>query len=292
MIGSVAGGAVMYQAMAELGHAGESGYKGPIKLEGDPKVTSVLILGAGLAGMCAAYELRNAGYEVRVLEYNDRPGGLNWSLYGGETCTELGGFTQHVEFDKGLYINPGPWCLPYHHRAVLHYCRLLKLALEPFTQVNYNAYVHSSGAFGGRPQGFRHMQADFNGHVAELLGKATQQGRLDDRVTAQDREVLMAALRNWGALDESWEYKKGLISSNRRGFDSLPGAGTTSVPTVHSAGLQRCAALGAVGDDRRRPQLRDAEPAVPAGRRHGHDRQAAPPSTTAPRSSPVTAGWR
>jgi len=32
MIGAAAGSAVMYQAMSELGHAGESGYTGPIEL--------------------------------------------------------------------------------------------------------------------------------------------------------------------------------------------------------------------------------------------------------------------
>jgi monoamine oxidase len=52
----------------------------------------VLILGAGVAGMSPALELRNAGYQVRVLEYNDRPGGRSWSLYGGDTYTELRGF--------------------------------------------------------------------------------------------------------------------------------------------------------------------------------------------------------
>ena len=46
MIGMIAGSAVMYEAMSQLGHAGESGYSGPIRLEGDPKGTSVLILGA------------------------------------------------------------------------------------------------------------------------------------------------------------------------------------------------------------------------------------------------------
>src|ERR1035441_9977269 len=70
LIGAVAGSAVMYQAMTELGHAGESGYSGPIDLQGDPKGASVLILGAGMAGMSAAYELRKAGYRVQVLEYN------------------------------------------------------------------------------------------------------------------------------------------------------------------------------------------------------------------------------
>ena len=48
-------------------------------------------------------------------------------------------------------------------------------------QVNYNAYVHSTTAFGGKPQRYRHIQADFQGYVAELLAKATRQGKLDQR---------------------------------------------------------------------------------------------------------------
>jgi monoamine oxidase len=48
----------MYHAMTAMAFAGESGFSGPIQLSGDPKGASVLILGAGLAGMCAAYELR------------------------------------------------------------------------------------------------------------------------------------------------------------------------------------------------------------------------------------------
>lgn len=58
LIGLTAGSSVMYQAMTSLGLAQESGYKGPVRLEGDPKGASVLILGAGLAGMTAALELR------------------------------------------------------------------------------------------------------------------------------------------------------------------------------------------------------------------------------------------
>jgi monoamine oxidase len=232
LVGSVAGGAVMYRVMTELGYAGESGFTGPISLEGDPHGASVLVLGAGMAGMCAAYELRKAGYQVKILEYNDRPGGRNWSLYGGDTYTELGGFTQHVEFDKGLYLNPGPWRIPYHHYAALHYCKLLKVALEPFVQVNYAAFVHSASAFGGKPQRYRHVQADFNGYIAELLGKATSQGKLDEAVSSADREVLLEAMRGWGALDESYSYKKGLLASNYRGFDSDPGGGLASVPSA------------------------------------------------------------
>src|ERR1700689_5277503 len=75
LIGAAGGGAAMYRAMTSLGFAAESPYRGPIKLEGDPKGASVIVLGAGLAGMTAAFELRRAGYKVQVLEYNARAGG-------------------------------------------------------------------------------------------------------------------------------------------------------------------------------------------------------------------------
>jgi monoamine oxidase len=149
MIGATAGGAAMYQAMSTLGFAADSPYRGPIDLQGAPRGASVLILGAGMAGMTAAYELRNAGYQVQVLEYNSRAVGRNWTLRGGDRYTELGGATQECKFDKDLYINPGPWRIPYHHRGMLSYCKKLSVPLEAFVQVNYNAYLHSSRAFGG-----------------------------------------------------------------------------------------------------------------------------------------------
>ncbi len=105
MIGSTAGSAAMYQAMNSLGFAAESDVRVPSQLSGAPAGASVLVLGAGMAGMVAAYELRKAGYQVQVLEYNDRAGGRNWTLRGGDRYTELGGYTQQCRFDPGLYIN-------------------------------------------------------------------------------------------------------------------------------------------------------------------------------------------
>ena len=92
-VGLAAGGTMMYQAMTSLGFAADSGYAGPVKLQGNPKGATVLILGAGLAGMSAAYELRKAGYKVQILEYNARPGGRNWTLRGGDTVTATGVLT-------------------------------------------------------------------------------------------------------------------------------------------------------------------------------------------------------
>ena len=229
-IGAAAGGAAMYQAMSALGIAGESAYTGPVKLEGDPRGASVVVLGAGLAGMVAAMELRKAGYRVQVLEYSDRAGGRCWSLRGGDRYTELGGETQAVDFDRGLYFNPGPWRIPYNHHAVLDYCKRLGVALEPFVQVNYNAFVHGRGAFGGRPQRYREINADYQGGIAELLAKATKQGKLDETVNKQDQEILLESLRAWGALNADMTYAKSALTSDRRGFDRDPGGGLTARP--------------------------------------------------------------
>src|SRR5277367_1549270 len=232
MIGVTAGGTAMYQAMHSLGFAAESSFKEPAKLAPAPKGASVLVLGAGIAGMVAAYELRNAGYKVQVLEYNARAGGRNWTLRGGDRYTELGGETQECQFDPGLYINPGPWRLPYHHRGMLSYCQRLGVPLEPFLQVNYNASVHSSGAFGGKPQRLRTVKADYHGHIAELLAKSVQGHQLDAEVTAEDQEKLLASLRFWGALDKNLRYVRGEASNDRRGFARDPGGGLSARPTL------------------------------------------------------------
>src|ERR1700748_1810214 len=231
LIGAVSGSAAMYQAMTSLGFAADSGYKGPIKLDGDPKGASVLILGAGLAGMTAALELRKAGYGVQILEFNSRAGGRNWTLRGGDSFTELGGFKQTCEFEQGLYINPGPWRIPYHHRALLDYCRRLGVALEPFVQLNHNAFLHAASAFGGVPQRIRDIKTDFQGQVSELLAKATQQGKLDEAVAKEDREILLQALRSWGALDRNYAYDANLISADLRGYARDPGGGLSAVPS-------------------------------------------------------------
>jgi len=230
LIGRTAGASAMYMAMSSLGQAQESPFKGPVKLDGDAKGASVLILGAGVAGLVAALELSRAGYKVQVLEYNDRVGGRSWTLRGGDSFTELGGLTQKCEFAPGNYINPGPWRIPYNHHAIMHYCQELGVQLEPFMQLNYNAYAHSTKAFGGKPQRYRTIQADFYGHVAELMAKAANKNALDDVVDKESKEILLSAMKSWGALDKDYRYEKGKESSERRGWEKWPGGGLSAEP--------------------------------------------------------------
>lgn len=232
LMGVVGGSAALLQTMTTMGYAAStSPYTKPLKLEGAPRGASVIVLGAGLAGMTAAMELRNAGYKVRLLEYNKRVGGRSWTIRGGDQFTELGGETQTCEFAKGQYFNPGPWRVSHQHRALLDYCRRLNVALEPFIEVNYNGYLHAKNVFGGKPQRQHHIVPDFHGGIAELLAKASQQERLDEAVTQEDGKLLIEVLRNWAGLDKDFRYTVGAASSKMRGFQSFDRVTGVGSPT-------------------------------------------------------------
>ena len=230
-IGRLGGAAAMYQAMTALGHAAPTDFKGPPRLSPAKKGGSVLVLGAGLAGMLAAYELGKAGYKVQIIEFQGRPGGRNWTLRGGDTVNEIGGAVQKVEFAPGNYLNPGPWRIPYHHQALLHYCQAFGVALEPFVQLNNNGYIHNTKAFGGKPQRYAEVAIDFKGHTSELLAKALNKGALDDGLSKEDRDRLAEALRDWGVLDKNMKYASNLKVASSRGYDHPPGGGVDGAPT-------------------------------------------------------------
>jgi monoamine oxidase len=193
----------------------------------------VLVLGAGIAGMVAAMELRDAGYEVEVLEYRDVAGGRCWTLRAGDSFEELGGEVQKVDFAEGNYFNPGPWRVPYNHYGIIDYCRRLGVELEPLIQINNFAYVHSKNALDGKPVRYREVNTDFRGHIADLLSKATNQGALDEVLTDGDKEKLLAALRTFGALNGDNAYVSGESASARRGYDRAPGGGVDGAPIAN-----------------------------------------------------------
>src|SRR5690348_2325052 len=73
-IGAVGGAGAAYMAMEAMGlaiptPAGAEAFKLP---PGSGAGRSVVILGAGIAGLVSAYELQQAGYRVTVLEAQQR----------------------------------------------------------------------------------------------------------------------------------------------------------------------------------------------------------------------------
>src|SRR5271154_6646336 len=86
------------------------------------KGKKVVILGAGIAGMVAAYELRKCGFDCTILEARNRPGGRSWSIRNGSKVEFTDGATQTCDWQDGSYLNPGPARIPSIHTNLLNYC--------------------------------------------------------------------------------------------------------------------------------------------------------------------------
>src|SRR5688500_14029566 len=192
-------------------------------LVGQVSDKKVIILGAGLAGMCAAYELGKLGYECQLLEARSRPGGRCWTVRRGTEEMEIDGPKQVATFDEGLYFNPGPARIPQHHHSTLGYAREFGLAVEVFTNVNEGAYYYTegSGPLDNQPIRIRQAKADIRGYVSELLAKAVRQDLLDQPLTKADQQRLLQFLDLEGALTPDHHYG----GSARRGYETEPAAG-------------------------------------------------------------------
>lgn len=188
---------------------------------GSGKGKSVVILGAGVSGLAAAFELQRAGYRVTVLEASNRSGGRNRTIRGGDVVQELNGVRQTCDWDDGLYFNAGPSRISSQHWRVLHYCRQFNIPLEVQVTTNRAALYHDDTAFGGRSVENRQLHYDTRGYVSELLSKCVQQGALDDELTADDQRALLEFLQNFGDLTSTGRYE----GSTRAGYARFPGSG-------------------------------------------------------------------
>ncbi len=89
----------------------------PGMLTGTKPSKSVIIIGAGLSGLVAGYELIRAGHDVIILEARDR--------VGGRVHTHRG------DFSEGHYAEAGAARIPPHHDMTLGYIDHFDLSLEP-----------------------------------------------------------------------------------------------------------------------------------------------------------------
>jgi monoamine oxidase len=91
----------------------------------------VVVVGAGLAGLSCAYELRKLGFEVVVLEGQGRAGGRVQTLREG--------------LDPELSAEAGATRIPDTHWMTLAYVREFGLTLEPFKSGDLADVVHLRG---------------------------------------------------------------------------------------------------------------------------------------------------
>jgi monoamine oxidase len=228
-VGILGGAGAAHVAMEALGLAPVPGSYAapPLPLPASGKGVKIVILGAGIAGLAAGYELQKAGYDVTILEARDRVGGRNWTIRNGTRVILNDGTEQRCTFDEDLFFNAGPARIPSHHQAVLGYCREFGIELQVEVNSNRSALLLNKGVNHGQPLQQRQVINDTRGHVSELLAKAIRRGALDEEMTATDKERVVEFLRVYGDLSPDLFYK----GSTRSGYRSLPGAGfDTGVP--------------------------------------------------------------
>jgi monoamine oxidase len=90
----------------------------------------VIVIGGGIAGLVAAFELRRQGHDPVVLEAQHRVGGRVYTLR---------------EFAPGIYAEAGAMRIPRVHTLTLEYCELFGLEMRPFVMGNPKTFVHLNG---------------------------------------------------------------------------------------------------------------------------------------------------
>jgi monoamine oxidase len=147
------------------------------------KPKKVVIVGAGIAGLVAGYELKRAGHTPVILEAQQRVGGRI--------------FTLRDPFMEGLYAEVGAMRIPRAHKLTLAYIEKFGLCTDDFTMDNPNAYFY----IGGRKMRIAEAEADLS-----LLGFETGEkelGQTAGRLWLNAIKPLLDLLEKDG--DAAWE---------------------------------------------------------------------------------------
>jgi monoamine oxidase len=176
----------------------------------------VAILGAGISGLVSAYELKQAGFDVTVLEARDRIGGRVWTVRRGDRIVQNGREDQVCRFSDGLYLNAGAARIPTAHETILGYARRLNVPIEVMVNANRAALWD----FNGHVRSNRQMQNDLRGRLAELFAKAIDRGALDGQMSPGEKTAMRQFLGFYGSLARNGDYR----SDGRSGWTELPGA--------------------------------------------------------------------
>ena len=215
-LGAVGGVSAAYLGMEAMGllNAPPASAE-PFALPRAGRRRKVAVLGAGIAGLVSAYELKRAGFDVTVLEARDRVAGRVWTVRGGDRIVQTGREDQVCSFSDGQYLNAGAARIPVSHHTMLGYARSLGVPLE----VMVNANRASRWDMGGRVLTNGQMTNDLRGRLMELFATAIDRGALDREMPAAEKTQLRQFLRFYGELAENGDY----VPQGRSGYDALPG---------------------------------------------------------------------
>lgn len=198
---------------------------------------SLAVVGAGISGLAAAYLAAKAGFQVIVLEADDRYGGRSLTLRPEDATyrdwwfktynpsrlfermyvsdkqerhdspapeQETAAFainkSQGSDAPVELYLNLGPGRIASIDTTLLSLCDELNVPLEPYIFKANNNLLYSDHFEGGKPVRWQEVNYSLIGQVAELLNQAIEEGLL---LKGYDRERVLSLLRHYGNLNQS-----------------------------------------------------------------------------------------
>jgi monoamine oxidase len=212
--------------------------RGQITLAGPPK--NVVILGGGLAGLAAAYELKRAGHKVTILEARKAAGGRVRTLRN---------------FSEGQYAEAGPVSFPQNHTFTLGYAEDFGLPVIPSIRFGLESIAHVRGSrfriTGGgaanvpfslkaseREAGVFGLPALYLGSYMRDVGNPRRSDWPPESLRAIDGITLKQLLEDLGASDGAIDLieasQLGLLGFGLDSFSALDGVVTE---TIASGGL-------------------------------------------------------
>jgi monoamine oxidase len=210
-------------------------FAGPPDTSGAPgNGKKVAVLGAGVAGLTAAYRLAQAGCEVTVFEASNRLGGRNFTVTPdraknrnvivediADARTEQ--VCRFVGDPKTQLFEAGAGRIPYHHVAALSLCRELGVEMEPYIMETRANLFQTPAAFDGKPVENRRIANDTRGYVASLLAKAIHAKSPDVPLDDDDRKAMLSLLKRFGDISEASRPPYDYLGSSRSGYVTDPG---------------------------------------------------------------------
>jgi monoamine oxidase len=121
--------------------------------------SKIIILGAGISGLCAAYELQKRGFEVHVLEARNRVGGRVYTI--------------RDPFEQGQFAEAGAMVVPESHHLTKHYLAEFGLRLLPIPSNSPAVYLRAGKRFIGSSEDAWNPASLQKIHLTSTIDKIT-----------------------------------------------------------------------------------------------------------------------
>lgn len=174
---------------------------------------SVLVFGAGLAGLTAAYELKKAGHTVTVIEARDRPGGRVLTLR---------------QFTDGLYAEAGGMIIHRSQRHLLRYVQEFGLPIVSTAPRQSRTFLRGRWTSGLDTPDLAAIRRRYLGQQLDALATVEDPQLIPEALRWLDQVTMAEFLRRQGASTEAVE----LLSFSHRGRNGVDMSQTSALQSL------------------------------------------------------------